>query len=146
MPIIGVLNASAGGRWTPAKPNMSYNTTGKFNTTNYSSQNVYTLVPNSGTATMDGTGVVTLSATPSECTVAANSVKGTSQTITATALIGRAPYTFTYNCAMCASAFQDAQGNFVWVLQPYQCCSGPNLNAGPAGYVQGTNEWRRIVN
>lgn len=146
MPIVGITNAAAGGRWTPAKPSMSYRTTGQFNTVNYSTANTYILVPNTGTATMDASGIVSLSAIPSECTIRATSPKGGSLTLTAQTIIGRAPYSYTYTCYTCSAAYQDAQGNYIWVLQPYGCGCVTSLNGGPAGYTNGTNEWQRIVN
>lgn len=140
-----VATSSAGAGFIPAKPSMTYNTTAKFNVSNYSSGNTYVLVPNNGTATIDGSGVVTLSSTDAECTVAARGPKGI--TATATSLVGRKPYTFYYACtAQCSAAQTDPQGNYQWVLQPYPCNCGPQLNSAPAGYTSGTNEWRRIVN
>lgn len=137
-----VATSSAGAGFIPAKPSMTYNTTAKFNVSNYSSANTYVLVPNNGTATIDGSGVVTLSSTDAECTVAARGPKGI--TATATSLVGRKPFTYYYACtAQCASANNDP---FSWILQPYPCNCGPQLNPAPSGYTSGTNEWRRIVN
>lgn len=137
-----VASAAAGAGFIPDKPSMSYNTTAKFNTTNYSAGNNYILVPNNGTATIDSNGVITLSSTDAECTIAAKGPKGI--TATATALVGRKPYTFYYACtAQCASANSNP---FSWVLQPYPCNCGPQLNSAPSGYTSGTNEWQRIVN
>ena len=122
---------------------MTYNTTAKFNVSNFSSGNTYVLVPNNGTATIDGSGVVTLSSTDAECTVAARGPKGI--TATATSLVGRKPFTYYYACtAQCSAGSPDIPG--FWVLQPYPCNCGPQLNPAPSGYTSGTNEWRRIVN
>lgn len=139
-----VATSSAGAGATVSKPTMSYNTTGRFNVTNFSSGNNYILVPNNGSASIDSSGVVTLTSTNVECTVAARAPKGLTQT--STALIGRKPYTFFFDCAQCAAAQSDEQGNFQWVLQPYPCNCGPRLNPAPSGYSAGTNEWQRIVN
>ena len=138
-----VATAAAGAGFIPAKPNMTYNTTAKFNVSNYSSSNTYILVPNSGTATIDGSCVITLSSSDTECTVAA---KGGAKTVSqsATSLIGRKPFTFNNTClSQCASANNDP---FSWILQPFACNCGPHLNPAPSGYTAGTNEWRRIVN
>ena len=140
-----VATSSAGAGFIPAKPSMTYNTTARFNVSNFSSANTYILVPNSGTAVIDGSGVITLSSSDTECTVAARGPKGISPS--ATSLIGRKPYTFNNNCiSQCSAAQNDEQGNFQWVLQPYACNCGPHLNPAPSGYTNGTNEWRRIVN
>jgi hypothetical protein len=137
-----ISTSAAGAGFVPAKPSMSYNTTAKFNITNYSSGNNYILVPNSGSATIDGSGVVTLSSTNAECTISAKGPKGI--TATATSIIGRKPYTYYYACtAQCASANSDP---FSWVLQPYPCNCGPQLNGAPSGYTSGSGEWQRIVN
>lgn len=137
-----VATSSAGAGFIPAKPSMTYNTTAKFNVSNFSSGNTYVLVPNNGTATIDGSGVVTLSSTDAECTVAARGPKGI--TATATSLVGRKPFTYYYACtAQCASANSDP---FSWVLQPYPCNCGPQLNPAPSGYSSGSGEWQRIVN
>ena len=70
-----IATSAAGAGFIPAKPSMSYNTTGKFNVSNFSSGNNYVLVPNSGSATIDSNGTVTLSSTNAECTVAAKGQK-----------------------------------------------------------------------
>lgn len=138
-----VATSSAGAGFIPAKPSMTYNTTSRFNVSNFSSANTYVLVPNNGTATIDGNGLVTLSSTDVECTVAARGPKGI--TPSATSLIGRKPYTFNFNCiSQCAAGDPGIPG--FWILQPYACNCGPHLNPAPSGYSAGTNEWQRIVN
>lgn len=137
-----VASSAAGAGFIAAKPSMTYNTTAKFNVSNYSAGNSYILVPNSGTATIDASGVVTLSSSDSECTIAAKGPK--SVAASTTSLIGRKPYTYYYACtANCASANSNP---FSWVLQPYPCNCGPQLNSAPSGYSSGSGEWQRIVN
>ena len=138
-----VATSAGGAGFVAPKASMTYNSKGKFNISNYTSSNNYILVPNTGSATIDSNGVVTLSSTNAECTIAVKGPK--SINASSTSLVGRKPYTYNYNCiSSCSAGSPDVPG--FWVLQPYACNCGPHLNPAPSGYSGGSGEWRRIVN
>lgn len=134
---------AAGGRFLPAKPTISYASTGTFTITNYDSSLIYTVTALSGSVTRVG-NTITLNSTDMEATVTASPPKGGVQTAAVT--IGRKPLsTYEYYVSVTCASGDDSIPGF-WILMPYECGYwDTDVNPPPANYVTATNEYRRIT-
>lgn len=139
-----VLGSAGGGKFTPAKPVLTYNSKGKFNIVGYESSYTYTLSVTAGTATRSGS-VVTLSNADSTCTVIAVSPRGLSST---SSTFQRKSPTYTYyNCvykdpgSMCNPG--QWRGDYGWTVA---CCdvSSNYPSSPPSGFSVGTDEFYKI--
>ena len=141
--IAAVAVGASGGRFAPAKPTITYVSTGTFSISNYDASLMYTITPSSGTASRSG-ATITLNSTDMEATVTAGPPKG--GVASASVTIGRKPLsTFQYYQSVTCASGDDSIPGF-WILMPYECGSWQTgVNPAPANYVTVANEYRRIT-